>query len=66
MICMAVISMLSSTVVQNPLITHLGICYARKYHAKKQKSSFEMKFYPTLLLAEGKMMKENGIHALNH
>ena len=31
-----------------------------------QKNSFEMKFYFTLLRAEGKVMKENGIHALNH
>ena len=36
MICVAVISMLSSIVAQKPLITHLRMCYAWKYHSKKQ------------------------------
>ena len=36
MICVAVISMLCSIVTQKLLITHLRMCYARKYHAKKQ------------------------------
>ena len=35
MICVAVVSMLSSIVMQKLLITRLRMCYARKYHAKK-------------------------------
>ena len=35
MICVAVVSMLSSIVMQKLLITRLLMCYARKYHAKK-------------------------------
>ena len=59
MICVAVISMLSSIVTQKPLITHVRMCYVCvMYENITQKNSFEMKFYSTLLLAEGKMMKE--------
>ena len=59
MICVAVISMLSSIVTQKPLITHLRMCYVCVMHENiTQKNSFEMKFYSALLLAEGKMMKE--------
>ena len=36
MICVAVISMLSSIVAQKPLIAHLRMRYAWKYHSKKQ------------------------------
>ena len=35
MICVAVVSMLSSIVTEKLLITRLRMCYARKYHAKK-------------------------------
>ena len=59
MICVAVISMLSSIVAQKPLITHLRMCYVCVMHENiTQKNSFEMKFYSTLLLAEGIKMKE--------
>ena len=35
MICVAVVSMLSSIVTEKLLITRLRMCCARKYHAKK-------------------------------
>ena len=66
MICVAVISMLSSIVTQKPLITHLRMCYVCVMHENiTQKTVSKWNFTPLCHSLKVKWWKKNRIHALN-
>ena len=66
MICVAVISILSSIVTQKPLITHLRMCYVCVMHENiTQKTVSKWNFTPLCYSLKVKWWKKNRIHALN-